>query len=304
MSKPLGVFVEIDETLSLVRSILDVWKADLKYRQSFIKARLKFMIDDLGAEEFRRRVEVRFGHPLKQIVDVTAPVDETNHLGVNRQRDENLFYIGFPMLSGIIRGEQMIRVANVAERTGGDIRLTQQQNLILTGIGQSHVDLVFKEMEDIGIRLERSLRGSSIACTGQPFCNFAVTETKSRLVDVITHLEKVVGPASHHLRIFLDGCPHACGHHWIGDIGLMGTTVRTPQGEKLEAYDIILRGGRGKNVAIGKPLGRRIPADQIKYALERLLRAYLAGAETSSSASFQQFCINHSDEQLQAIIAG
>jgi ferredoxin-nitrite reductase len=305
ISKPLGLFVEIGEVLPLVRAILDVWKEDLTYRRSFIKARLKFMVDDLGVEEFRRRVEERLGRKLEDYPDCPTPVAETNHLGVNEQRQESLYYIGFPVLSGRISGEQMIRVADLMERNGGDIRLTQQQNLILTHISKARVDSVLKQMEAIGVPLERGLRGPSIACTGQPFCNFAVTETKLRLVDIITHLEQVFGLATNELRIFLDGCPHACGHHWIGDIGLMGTTGRTAEGEKIEAYDIILRGGRGAGAAIGKPLGRRIPAEQVKYAIERLVHAYRTEAANGGSAmSFQQFCLQHTDEELQAIMAG
>jgi ferredoxin-nitrite reductase len=305
ISKPLGVFVEVEETLPLVCAILDAWKEDLNYRRSFIKARLKFMIDDLGVEEFRRRVEERLGRKLEDYPDCPTPVAETNHLGVNEQRQDGLYYIGFPVLSGRIRGEQMIQVASLMEREGGDIRLTQQQNLILTHIPKECVDDVVKEMETIGVSLEGRLRGPSIACTGQPFCNFAVTETKLRLVDIINHLEQVFGPATEALRIFLDGCPHACGHHWIGDIGLMGTTGRTAEGEKIEAYDIILRGGRGTGAAIGKPLGRRVPAEKVKCAVERLVRTYRAeAAHGGSTLSFQQFCMNHTDEELQAIMAG
>jgi ferredoxin-nitrite reductase len=305
ISKPLGVFIEVEEVLPLARAILDVWKTDLNYRKSFIKARLKFMIDDLGVEEFRRRVEERLGRTLEDLPDCPTPISESNHLGVHEQRQPGLCYIGFPIVAGRITGEQMIRIADLAGCEGGDLRLTQQQNLILTHIPKDRVDPVLRQMEAIGVTLAGKLRGPSIACTGQPFCNFAVTETKLRLVEIIHHLEEIFGPTTNQLRIFLDGCPHACGHHWIGDIGLMGTTGRTAEGQKIEAYDIILRGGRGISAAVGKPVGRRIPAEHVKYAVERLVRAYRAESANGGSArSFQLFCMNHSDEELQAIMAG
>jgi len=305
LSQPLGVFVEPDEVLPLVRAILDVWKDDLKYRRSFIKARLKFMIDDIGVDEFRRRVEERLGRRLEDYPHCPRPVAEVAHLGVNEQKQPGRYAIGFPVLSGRITGQQMQRVADLCARWGDDIRLTRQQNLILTGVTQDRLDEVVKHMEAMGFTLDGPLRGHSIACTGQPFCNFAVTETKRRLIDIITHLERVFGQTASGLHIYLDGCPHACGQHWIGDIGLMGTTARTADGERVEAYDIILRGGRGEHAAIGKPIGRRIPAGEVKYAIERLIGAYHeALARGRSMMSFQEFCLQRTDEELNAIITG
>lgn len=301
ISKPMNVFVTVDGVLPLARATVDVWQSDLKYRRSFAKARLKFMIDDVGVEEFRRRVEERLGRKLDDFAETPIPANESNHLGIHDQVQDGLCYVGFPVLVGKVDGGQMIRIAEVMEREQGEIRLTQQQNLILSGIAKNRVDAVVKEAEAIGLSLEGTLRGPGIACTGQPFCNYAVTETKGRLVDIVTHLESSFGPEQTPLRIFLDGCPHACGHHWIGDVGLMGTAGRDAQGEKLEAYDVILRGGRGAQAAVGKPIGRRIPAEQVKFALERLVRAYRTAKE-STPQTFQEFCTTRSDQELVTLL--
>ena len=231
--------------------------------------------------------------------------EETDHLGINEQNQEGLVYIGLPVASGRLTGAQMIWLADLAEREGGDIRLTRLQNIIIANIKKERLNEVLKSAEEIGLKLERTSVGKSIACTGEPFCNFAVAETKGRLVEIIEHLEKTFGNQADDLRINLDGCPHACGHHWIGDIGLMGTTARTEEGEKIPAYDIILRGGRHEQAAIGKPVGRRIPADNVKYALERLIRAYKKDKlNEDTSFSFQKFCIKNEDAKLQQIIEG
>jgi ferredoxin-nitrite reductase len=85
----------------------------------------------------------------------------------------------------------------------------------------------------------------------------------------------------------------------------MGTTARTQDGEKIPAYDIILRGGRHELAAIGKPVGRRVPADDVKFALERLIKVYRKDKlEEDSSFSFQKFCIKNEDAKLQQIIEG
>ena len=72
----------------------------------------------------------------------------------------------------------------------------------------------------------------SIACTGEPHCNFSVTETKTRLDTLIQALEERFGDEIAELRLHLDGCPHACAQHWVGDLGFQGTTVRDEAGKR------------------------------------------------------------------------
>ncbi len=303
ISRHLGVFVPPSEALPVLRAILDVWKSDTRYRLSRVKARLKFMIDDFGPERFRELVEERLGHKLEDLPQLPLPEGETDHMGIHPQKQEGLFYVGFPVALGLMTGEQMVRVAEVAQSYGGDIRLTRQQNFILTHIPQSQLSEVIERVAEIGFPLHKgSLWAQSIACTGEPFCNYSVTPTKSKLEEILTHLEKTFGHAVGDLKIHLDGCPHACAHHWTGDIGLQGTTGRGSEGAKVEAFDIILRGGLGAKAAVGRPLLRRIPSERVEVHIERLVRAYLERRQ--GGESFQEFCHRHTDEELVAFAAG
>jgi ferredoxin-nitrite reductase len=148
------------------------------------------------------------------------------------------------------------------------------------------------------------IRASSIACTGQPLCNFAVAQTKPKLGEILDRLEAAFGREVEGLRVNLDGCPHACCQHWVGDIGLQGTTLRErgPDGEKLQGYDIYLRGGLGLDSAIGRPVVRRVPADQAPLYVERLVGAYLG--ERRQGERFKAFADRHTDEELIAVAAG
>lgn len=311
IAKPLGVFVPIVDTLPVIRAVLDVWREDLKYRRSFIKARLKFMVDDYGVEAFRNLIETKLGRKLEDFSEQPAanapvqPIGRTSHLGIHEQKQKGFHYVGFPVLIGRFTGEQMTRVADIIDQNGQDIRLTREQNFIITGIPEFRLDYVLRSMEAIGFTLNvGTLQGPGIACTGQPHCNFAVTETKGRLVEILSHLEGTLGKDLGDLRIYLDGCPHACGAHWVGDIGLQGTTARSLQGEKIEAYDIFLGGGLGNKPLIGKAIGRRVPAEQIKYCLERLIRSYQDHLKEGNFINFQEFCLKHTDEQLRTIMEG
>lgn len=301
LADDLGVWVPAEETVPALRAIVDVWREDMKYRMSRAKARLKFMVNDLGPEEFRARVEGKLGRRLADGTVPVAPAEEHDHTGVHPQRQEGLFYAGVPVFLGLMNGDTMLRVADLAESWGGGIRLTRRQNFILTDIPAGRVDGALREVEHLGFPLRDSgLRSVSIACTGDPFCNYTVAETKGKLAEIVEHLEKVFGAEASGLRLNLDGCPHACAHHWIGDIGLQGTTLRErgAGGERLHGYDLFLRGGLARDAAIGRPILRRVPGTEVHLVIERLFRAFLDGRQEGES--IQQFFLRHDDEQLVA----
>lgn len=302
LADDLGVWVPAEEAVPVLQAIVDVWRLDLKYRLSRTKARLKFMVNDLGPAAFRARVEERLGRRLADGALPPAPAEEHDHTGIHPQKEDGLFYAGFPVHLGLMDGGTMIRLADLAGSFGGEVRLTRRQNFLLAHIPEERVEEVVREVGRLGFPLEGTgLRGASIACTGDPFCNFTVAETKGKLQEIVEHLETVFGPEAAGLRLNLDGCPHACAHHWIGDIGLQGTTLRErgPAGERLHGYDLFLRGGLGRDAAIGRPVLRRVPGPEVHLVIERLFRAWLTGRRNGER--IQQFFVRCSDEELTAL---
>ncbi|HEX5386494.1 MAG TPA: hypothetical protein VFW66_07355 [Gemmatimonadales bacterium] len=300
ISRDLGAFVDADLTIPALRAIVDVWKGTPKYRMSRVKARLKFMMDDVGPEPYRAQVEERLGFRLPDLA-APAPLPGEHGSGVHPQRQPGLAWIGVPVPVGLISGEQLLRVADVAEKAGAEIRLTREQNFILANVPAAAVDRVVADVSELGFPLGvNRVRAVSIACTGSPLCNYAVALTKPRLAALLDHLESVFGEAASGLRIHLDGCPHACAHHWTGDIGLQGTTLRerTASGEKQEGYDIYLRGGQGVRAAIGLPVVKRVAAELVNGHVERLVRFWLA--EREAGEAFAAFADRQPDEALIA----
>jgi sulfite reductase beta subunit-like hemoprotein len=302
LASDLGAFVPYDEAIPVLQAIVDVWREDRRYRLSRARARLKFMVDDLGVPAFRQRVEERLGRPLEDGAAPLAPGGEHDHTGIHPQKEAGLFYAGFPVHLGLCSGEQMLQLADLAESYGGEIRLTRRQNFILTHIPEERLDEVTAGAAQIGFPIDAGrLKALSIACTGDPFCNFTVAETKGRLATIVAHLESTFGERAADLRLNLDGCPHACAHHWTGDIGLQGTTLRErgPKGERREGYDLFLRGGLGREAAIGRPVLRRVPGEEVHVVIERLFRSYLEAREEGER--IQQFFARHADEDLAAM---
>lgn len=302
LSRHLGVFVPEDAAMDVLRATLDAWRTNPTYRMSRVKSRLKFMVDDFGPEAFRAEVEKFLGRSLPDLETTPLPLADTDHLGIHEQKQAGLSYIGFPVYLGIVTGSKLVRLAEIAESVGGDIRLTRQQNFIIANVPNAEVARVVREVGDLGFPLNvNRLRGTSIGCTGSPLCNYAVAQTKTKLDEIIQHLEASFGSAAEGIVVNLDGCPHSCAHHWTADIGLQGSTLRErgDSGEKLEAYEIYLRGSLGEDAAIGRPIVRRVPEEQAKYHVERLVGAYLD--EREAGERFKQYADRKSDEELIAI---
>src|SRR5438105_36752 len=258
LARDLGVFVRPDEALPVLRALLDAWREDLTYRVSRVKARMKFMVDDYGADGMRRAVEERLGYALPDY-ELAPPGPVSDHLGVHPQSEPGLVYVGVPVHLGLVSGEQLVALAALSD----EVRITRQQNFVLTGVPEARLDETLGRLAEIGFPLELdSARGSSIACTGEPHCNFSVTETKTRLDSLLQTLEARFGTALAGLKLHLDGCPHACAHHWVGDLGFQGTTVRDEAGKRRQAYDVFLRGGLGPDAAIARPGFRRVPTEE------------------------------------------
>jgi ferredoxin-nitrite reductase len=302
ISRDLGVFVPKEDAIEILSAITGAWSDDLRYRVSRVKARLKFMIDDIGVEGMRERVEARLDRRLEDYTLPPVTTPPSDHLGVHAQKQPGLVYVGVPVHLGLISGEQMIAVADLAERVGGDIRVTRLQNFVVANVPEAEVDGVVAELEAIGFPLSLNpVRGRSIACTGEPHCNFSVTETKTRLGRLIDGLEERFGPQIADLRLHLDGCPHSCAQHWVGDLGFQGTTARDEQGARRQAYDIFVRGGLGPDAAIGRPLFRRIPTEELDSAVAGLVEGWLEGR--AAGESFTAFSRRLSDDEL-GVLAG
>jgi ferredoxin-nitrite reductase len=305
LARDLNVFVPQAETLEVARAILDVWRTDLRYRLSRAKARLKFLVDDYGPDGVRSAIEMQLGRPLEPLVSAAVPSGSVDHLGVHPQKQPGLNYIGVPVYLGQVTGQQTIQIADLAAEIGSDVRLARQQNFILTNVPDARVDEVIQRVAEIGFPLDvNGIRGASVGCTGEPLCNYAVAETKTKLAEIVERLEARFGRDVEGIKLGVDGCPHSCAHHWVTDIGLQGTTARGDQAghDKLEAYEVYLRGGLGENAEIGRPLLRRVPSEEAPRYVERLVAAYLS--ERSDGETFQLFAKRKSDEELVAIASG
>ncbi|MBD2156199.1 ferredoxin--nitrite reductase [Leptolyngbya sp. FACHB-16] len=280
---PLDAWVPPQEVVALCRAILEVFR-DHGPRANRQKARLMWLIDEIGLQSFRSMLEQRLGQTLL----TAAEEDEINwekrdHIGVYPQKQEGLNYAGLHIPVGRLFASDMFELARLAEVYGaGELRLTLEQNVIIPHVPASRVEALLQEplLEKFSVSpggLERSL----VSCTGAQFCNFALIETKNRAIALIRELETELA-LSRPVRIHWTGCPNSCGQPQVADIGLMGTKIRK-NGQTVEAVDIYMGGKVGKDAALGSCVMKGIPCDELRPVLRDLLMEHFAAQPAGAS---------------------
>jgi sulfite reductase beta subunit-like hemoprotein len=195
----------------------------------------------------------------------------------------------------------MFAAAAISERfCEGNLRTTNQQNYLFPNIAEADLPEAQVALREAGFAWEVSeFHKGAVSCTGNEFCTLAITETKARLREIVSHLEGQL-LWDEPLRIHLNGCPNSCGQHHIGDIGLQGCLARLSTGEQVEAYDVCLGGRLGADAKFVRPIQRKVPADKVKYALENLLRAYRACR--APGERFGDFVDHHTNDALGSFL--
>src|SRR4051794_4758380 len=303
MGRRLDVFARPEEAVDVCRVITEIFRDEGK-RTKRTRARIKFLVDEWGVEKLRAEVERRLGRELETSVAPADPIDpQRDHLGIHPQVQHGLYYVGGTTLRGRFTADQMIGVADIAERYGsGELRCTNRQNIIVIDVPDEHVDAVAAELADMGLPTEAStFRRGIISCTGMEFCKLAIVETKERAAELIEHLERRIGDLEGSIRINLNGCPNACAQYQIADIGLQGGIAKTLEGERVQGFILHIGGRLGEGAAFGRRISSKaIPATEARYAVERVVRAYKS--ERRADQSFGEWADGQGDARLAALI--
>jgi len=299
-----GIVVKPEESVAVAAAIIRVF-AENGDRTNRKKARLKYLIDKWGIPKFVDEMEKKLAFPLQRLpLGDCAPSHPPvlhGHLGVYKQKQKGLNYVGVAIPVGRLRTRQMRRIADLAENYGsGDLRLTVWQNLLITNVPDAYVETVKRSLVRIGLHHEAtSITGGVIACTGNTGCKFAATNTKGQAIELSKYLEKRVS-LDQPINIHLTGCPHSCAQHYIGDIGLLGVQVGQG-GEQVEGYHVFFGGSSGHNEVLAREIFRGIPFRELPSLLEKVLKIYLS--KRTNHESFKEFVSRHEVKKLQELFS-
>lgn len=174
---------------------------------------------------------------------------------------------------GDATAEQMDFVADLAQRYSfGEIRVTHEQNLVLADVRQADLPAVYKEARAQGLATPNiGLLTDIICCPGGDFCSLANAKSIP-IAAAIT--EKFDNLDFQHdigeIELNISGCINACGHHHVGNIGILGVDK-----DGSEWYQVSLGGAQGNHSTIGKIIGPSFSAFQMPTVIERLLQVYV-----------------------------
>ncbi len=277
--QPLDVFVRPEEAPHVCGHVVRIY-SDYGPRETRNRARLAFLIQDLGLGWFRGELERRWGRPLLNAGPEVRKATHADHLGIHPQKPRpggegpNLFYAGLLVPVGRITTAQMRGAADLAERYGdGQIRLTVQQNLIIPNIPEDRVGAFTQEplLQELPFDPGPVMRGL-VSCVGSDYCHFALIETKGWAIEVARELEKrTAGKKVAPLSIHWSGCPAGCGLHQVSTIGLQGCRSRV-DGKVVDAAHVFVKGQSGPNARVAEDLMYDVPCDELAAALEPLVR--------------------------------
>jgi len=325
----LDPFVPEEELLPTVQAVGRVF-ARLGEKRNRARARLKFLVDKLGIEEFRRlviaerqilppderwtsyipaaatfqEVPLKPPQPLKETTSLPDGYREWAETNVYHQRQAGYAVATVRLPLGDISAEQMRKLADIARRyVGNNVRTTQEQNIILRWVSEADLPNLYVELREIGLSMPGAGTILDIAaCPGTDTCKLGIASSRGLAAELtrrLTAREESFDGALRNLKIKISGCFNSCGQHHICDIGFYGNS-RTVSGRKVPHFQVMLGGKWQENAgAYGLAIGA-VPARNIPELVDRITQRYQR--DKQDGESFFDFTTRIGKRELRAMI--
>ena len=302
----LNAFVPQDKAYAAVQAVCEIFREQEALRENRTRARIKYLFMKHGwtAERMLAAVEEKIGFTFDPCDE--GPVAEDvyrDHVGVHKQKQDGLSYIGATVLNGRLNPEQLHALASLAETHGdGHLRATIGQNIVLVNIPNAKVSDAVEKIVALGLQVEPTVfyRGA-VACTGTEFCKLAIAETKGFAKWLVGEMEERLPEFDQQLRLHVTGCTNSCGQSWIADIGLEGKKIKK-DGAMVDAFYFCVGGAVGEHAGIARMIGYRAAAEDCPEAIERLLLGYLKAR--GEGENLRAYFRRTSDADLRTVLAG
>lgn len=329
LAKLYTEFLPMEEVLPFCEAILKIFDANGD-RKTKSKARMKFVIEKWGVDQFNKKVgeelallkksgKVYPALPMPLAKEASADLNlnliqngVNGHHGnaeyekwfrtnVIPQPMPGICAVQIKLILGDMTSAQMREMADIVDQFSPDaVRTTHQQNLILHHVRREDLPALHAALGRIGLAGAGAERAVDvIACPGADSCQLALTSSMGVGAAIVDRFEKDLPEFEdlNGLRIRISGCPNSCGHHHIAGIGLHGVGKKV-HGKLAPHYQLHLGGGVSAERSVIGTSKLKIPAKNIPSAVIEIVNAYRENRQDSEE--FNQFIERFGREALSA----
>ncbi len=324
----IAEFATEEEIMPLSQAIARVF-ARLGVKKNRNRARIKFLVESLGIEEFKRLVyeelatlphddewtaylEEVSGYsetPAKPGFSLNgAPLPEgfddwyRTNIYPQRQTGYSTVTVNLPL--GDLTSDQMFRLADVARQYSGDnVRTTVEQNIVIRWVSSSDLPAIYQELQAIGLGAAGAGTIVDItSCPGTDTCKLGIASSRGLAGELRTRLaakNASLPDAVKNLRIKVSGCFNSCGQHHIADIGFFGNSRRSGN-HKVPHFQLVLGGQWDENAAsFGVAIGA-VPSKRVPDVLDVITERY--ANERERGESFQSWIKRLGKQEIRAML--
>lgn len=308
----LFTFLPANEIIPMMETVVRVFD---RYgeRKSRAKARLKFLLKDLGLEAFKELlITEKKAVPFKKypvdintypkvvisneeaqdvIIEDIEAFEQWKTTNLVLQKQSGYVAIGIKVMLGDFYTEKARLLADLIEKyAAGEIRLTLRQNILIPYVRESLIPFFYAELKKMGFADAGYNKALDItACPGTDTCNLGIASSTG----IATELERVIKEEYPHyvnnadVVIKISGCMNACGQHSMANIGFQGMSIRTNEKLVAPALQVLLGGGNigdGRGLFADKVI--KIPSKRGPEALRQILNDFEANGKGASYESY------------------
>ena len=307
-------FLPTDQIIPLMEQVIRVFD---RYgeRKSRAKARMKFLLKDIGLEAFKQLLEEErlsvphqtypidfWSYPEPKVKEASAPqvqikdveaFEEWKQTNLVPQKQEGYVAIGIKVLLGDFYTDKARELATlVQEYAAGEIRLSLRQNILIPFVKADLIPFFYQELKKLGFAEAGYNKALDItACPGTDTCNLGIASSTG-IADELERVIKAEYPqyiSNPDVVIKISGCMNACGQHTMAHIGFQGMSIRTKDKLVAPALQVLLGGGNLGN-GNGKFADKvaKIPSKRGPQALRLILDDFETNGNGSTYTDYYE----------------
>lgn len=301
----LREFSPMSEYLRVSEAVVRIFEKADELRKNRAKARIKFLIDRVGIEEFTRMVDKELEgdwakkdfSPDRLLLHVdeaaTAPAKRETYEqpgsdmaeftifamnNVKAQRQQGFSTVEVRVPRGDLSPQQFRGLATIMrEYCGGHARMSVQQNIVLRWVRDESLYEVWKQLKAIRLANPGAQTITDVvSCPGTDSCKLGITSSMglNRAIEERVVAMNVTDPLTKNIHIKMSGCPNSCGQHHIANIGFHGAVIKVA-GHEMPAYHVFVGGNYdGGTMRMATQLKVRLPAKRGPDAVQRFVALY------------------------------